>query len=144
MDKKKSSDENTCVNRRFRCQKHKKNILSLRTRGLNRSTISDETIADIYMFIREVIMLSLDDLFEEKKIGGDGKRVQIDEMKYGHWKYHRVDGVLIFRCIEESSREIRLEIKDNKRDQESMLEIIKKHFDADSIIISDSAKFSII
>lgn len=33
----------------------------------------------------------------------EGVELQIDEMKYGHWKYHRgryVDGVWIFEGIE--------------------------------------------
>lgn len=50
-----------------------------------RGDMSDETIFDLYSYLREVIMLGLDEIFEsEGQLGGDGVEVQIDEMKYGH------------------------------------------------------------
>lgn len=50
-----------------------------------RGGISSETIADMYSYLREVIMLGLDAIFEDEgQLGGDGIEVQIDEMKYGH------------------------------------------------------------
>ena len=56
---------------------------------VNRRTLSTETICDLYSFCREVIMLGLDGLFEEDgQLGGEGVEVQIDEMKYGHWKHN--------------------------------------------------------
>lgn len=110
-----------------------------------RPALSTETIADIFIFCREVIMDSLDKLFDGRKIGGSGKLVQIDEIKYGHWKHHRsrfVDGVWIFGCIECESKEIRLEIiPDNKRTEENMIQLLKKHVDLDSVVVSDKANF---
>lgn len=46
-----------------------------------RGDMFDETISDLYSYLREVIMLGLDEVFEAE--GQLGVEVQIDEMKYG-------------------------------------------------------------
>ena len=102
------------------------------TFNFTRKDVSDETIADLYSMCCEVTMLGLDKMFEsEGKLGGIGKSIQIDEMKYGHWKYYRgrfVDGIWLFGCIDEETKQLRLEIiPDNKRNEENMLQLIEKH-----------------
>ena len=59
--------------------------------------LSSNTSVDWYNFYREVC----DDVTmrTSNKIGGPGKRVQIDESKFGKRKYHRghrVDGQWVF------------------------------------------------
>ena len=65
------------------------------------------------------------------RIGGPGKIVEIDEMKFGRRKYERgrvVDGRWIFGALDMETKELRLEIcPDNKRDRDTLIHIIKKH-----------------
>ena len=54
-----------------------------------RSTISSETISDIYSYCRKVVMVGLDIIFQaEGRLGEPGIQVQIDEMKDGKWEHH--------------------------------------------------------
>lgn len=114
-------------------------------RLLDKPVISNETISDIFSFSREVCMLKLDQLFLDRgKIGGPGKIVEIDEMKFGRRKYERgrvVEGKWIFGVIQVDSKELRLEIcPNNKRDTETLLELIQKHILPGTTIFSDSWK----
>ncbi|XP_018399788.1 PREDICTED: uncharacterized protein LOC108777409 [Cyphomyrmex costatus] len=96
-------------------------------------TVSTETIADRFSFCREICMISLDNEFEfEGKNGGQGKVVEIDECKIGRRKYQRgrvVEGSWILGFIERGSPEnYRLEIcPENKRDKDTLLQLIQKH-----------------
>ena len=57
------------------------------------------------MFCREVCEVAIAE--KSQKLGGIGKRVQIDESKIGKRKYHRghlVEGQWVFGGIEEDSR----------------------------------------
>lgn len=110
------------------------------------SKLSSETIADIFMFCREVIVIRLEHIFaDEGKLGGGGKEVQIDEMKFGRWKYHRgsfVDGKWIFGAIEVESNRLRVAIiPDNKRDSATMMHLLESFVEKDSVIVSDKATF---
>ncbi len=49
--------------------------------------ISSSTIVDWYNFCREVCEVNI--IKNNMKIGGENKRVQIDESKIGKRKYHR-------------------------------------------------------
>lgn len=113
---------------------------------LTKSTVSSETIADIYFYCREVIMCCLDEEFAtEKMLGANGEQVQIDETKYGRRKYHRgkrVDGTWIFGAVEVGSDEIRLAIiPNNKRDAPTMLRLIEKFISKNAVVVSDKASF---
>ena len=51
-----------------------------------------------------------------------------------------VDGIWLFGCIDEETKQLRLEIiPDNKRSEENMRELIEKHIEPGTTIISDKA-----
>ncbi|CAL1672388.1 unnamed protein product [Lasius platythorax] len=90
-------------------------------------------------------MLKLDQLFLDRgKIGGSGKIIEIDEMKFGRRKYEQgrvIEGKLIFGAIQVDSKELRLEVcPNNKRDSKTLLILIQKHTLPDTTIFSDSWK----
>ena len=91
-------------------------------------------------FCREVCEIAM---FENSaKIGGEGKVVQIDESKFGKRKYHRghhVEGQWVFGGIEEDSRRSFL-IAVEKRDEETLLPLIKKWIEPGTVIVSDCWK----
>ena len=71
-------------------------------------------------FCREVCKITL--LENSKRLGGEGKIVQIDESKFWKRKYHRghhVEGQWVFSSIEQDSR---------KCFQWQLREEMKKHF----------------
>ena len=78
---------------------------------------------------------------EGAKIGGEGKIVEVDESKIGKRKSHKgrkVDGVWVFGMVERDSGDLRLEVcPDNKRDQNTLLELVKKHVSPGTTIMSD-------
>ena len=66
-------------------------------------------------FFREVCEITMFD--NSKKIGGEGKIVQIDEGKFGKRKYHRgnhVEGQWVFGGIEQDSRKCFMVAVDRK------------------------------
>ncbi|RLU22757.1 hypothetical protein DMN91_005035 [Ooceraea biroi] len=105
-------------------------------------SISDETIADMYTFSKEVCMLAFDSLLENRgPLGGPNKIVEIDEMKFGKRKYQKdrlVEGTWIFGAIQVDTGELRLEIcPENRRTSEALFPLIKKHILPGTIIHSD-------
>lgn len=105
---------------------HKSSIIA------NKET-SRETVADRLSYCREVCMLALDAEFEEQGlIGGPNEIVEIDKYKIGRRKYHRgrvVEGCWILEMIHRGhSTNYRLEIcPENKRDKDTVLNLIRKH-----------------
>ena len=78
----------------------------------------------------------------EEQIGGPDKTVQIDESKFGKRKYHRghrVEGQWVFSGIEEGSRRSFMVAVD-KRDEATLLPLIKKHIAKETTIVSDCWK----
>lgn len=109
------------------------------------TTVSTETISDIFSFIREVIKICMQKEWEQSgKLGQHSTRVQIDETKIGKQKYRRgrmVDGSWVFGAVDEDGQ-LRLEvIEDNKRSSDRMLEYINKHVSKEAVIASDCARF---
>lgn len=109
------------------------------------STVSNETISDIFSYCREVIKICLEKEWAEfGLLGKDGTKVQIDETKIGKRKYHRgrfVDGSWVFGAVDEDGS-LRLEvIEDNLRDGPSMIAYINKHISKKTKVVSDCAKF---
>jgi hypothetical protein len=102
----------------------------------NLTTVSDETICDLFSYCREVIMKCLDVVFEEEGLlGKNNDEVQIDETKIGKRKYHRgrmVDGSWIFGAVETKSNRLRLAIiPENKRTSKNMLDLLSQFVDKD-------------
>ena len=110
-----------------------------------REIISESTIMDFWSYCREVCMVRVDAYFEELgQIGGPGKIVEIDQMKFGRRKYERgrvIEGTWIFGALDIESNELRLEICPlNKRDKATLIPIVKKHIAFGSKIFSDCWK----
>ena len=99
--------------------------------------LAESTGVDWDNFCREVCEITL--LENSEKLGGNGKVVQIDESKFGKKKYHRghhVEGQWVFGGIEEDSRKCFL-VAVEKRDEQTLLPIIKKWIEPGTIIVSD-------
>ena len=102
--------------------------------------LAESTGVDWDNFCREVCEITL--LENSEKLGGNGKVVQIDESKFGKRKYHRghhVEGQWVFGGIEEDSRKCFL-VAVEKRDEQTLLPIIKKWIEPGTIIVSDCWK----
>ena len=76
-------------------------------------------------------------------IGGAGRVIEVDEMKMGR-KYQQgriVEGSWIIGFIDVESNEIRLDIcPQNKRDQETLLQLVQKHVAPNSTVFTDAWK----
>ena len=104
--------------------------------------VSGNTVVDWDSFCRE--RWEVNYLECEKKIGGPGKRVQIDERKFGKRKYHRghmVEGQWVFGGIEDGSRKSFMFAVDD-RSEATPLPIIEKIMEKSTTIISDCWKAS--
>ncbi|XP_038047285.1 uncharacterized protein LOC119721326 [Patiria miniata] len=103
--------------------------------------LGKHTAVDWDMFCREtceVVMMQAD----KKKVGGEGKRVQIDESKIGKRKYyrgHQVEGQWVFGGIEEDSRECFI-VTVEHRDEATLLPLIQEWIAPGTTIISDCWK----
>lgn len=102
--------------------------------------VSGNTVVDWDSFCREICEVNY--LECEQKIGGLGKRVQIDESKFGKRKYHRghrVEGQWVFGGIEEGSRKSFMFAVDD-RSEATLLPIIETFIEKGTTIISDCWK----
>ena len=116
------------------------------TQGLKQTQIrkeigcSRQSSVDWGMFCGETCEVLV--YMESEAIGGRGKRVQIDESKFGKPKYHRVhkvEGQWVFGGIEEDSRKCFM-VAVEKRDRETLLPLIEKWILPGTTIVSDSWK----
>lgn len=102
--------------------------------------ISSNTAVDWDMFCHETCEVTLEN--QSEKLGGEGKVVQIDEGKFGKRKYHRghrVEGQWVFGGIEDGTRKCVMVAVD-KRDENTLLPVIKKWIKPGTLIISDCWK----
>jgi len=107
-------------------------------------SISKHTMVDWANFCREVTFDHM--ILKKTKIGGDFVEVEIDESKFGKRKYHRghhVEGQWVFRGIERSTNRCFL-VPVEKRDKETLLQIIKDWILPNTTIISDCWKVCIL
>ena len=83
----------------------------------------------------------LESELQNRKLGGPGMTVEVDETKVGRRKNHKgrvVDGCWVFGMIERESGELRIEVcQDNRRDAATLTALIHKHVNAGSTIMSD-------
>ena len=105
--------------------------------------ISDEPIADMFSFCREVLIIDLAHQHTTRgKIGGNGCVVQVDEMKLGKRKHNVgrvVDGNWIFGAIDDQTNELRIEVcTENYRSSEVLHALILKHVEVGTEIRSNS------
>jgi len=113
----------------------------LRFQGqLSDQTLSNETIADWLSYCREVC---LETVAKEgpKLIGGAGLTVEVDESKFGKRKYNKgrlVEGQWVVGGVCRETGDIFLAVcPENKRDADTLLDIINRHVSKDSTIITD-------
>lgn len=105
--------------------------------------LSPESISDRFSYCRELCMIALDESFSnEGKIGGPGVVIEIDECKIGKRKYERgrvvEESWILGMIVRGEPDKYRLEIcPDNKRDQSTLLNLIKKHVEIGSEIHTD-------
>ena len=104
--------------------------------------ISDEPIADMFSFCREVLIIDLAHQHTTRgKIGGNGCVVQVDEMKFGKRKHNVgriVDGSWIFGAIDDETNELRIEVcTENQRSSEVLHSLILKQVEVGTEIRSD-------
>ena len=100
----------------------------------------DKTIVDWKNFCRDVCVEIL--ISDNKKIGGRGHVVEIDESKFGKRKYNRgrrVDGSWVLGGIDRQTRDTFFEIVED-RSAETLLPILIKNIHPESIVISDCWK----
>ncbi|XP_049316680.1 uncharacterized protein LOC125779385 [Bactrocera dorsalis] len=96
------------------------------------SILSSATICDWYNYCREAVVLyQVENQEAVGKIGGPGKKVQIDESKFGKRKFNKgrsVEGHWVLGMIADENDDLRLEVcPDNVRSAEVLIPLIKKH-----------------
>jgi hypothetical protein len=105
---------------------------------------SSTTIADYYSYCREVCVSVCEKLATNKKIGGPGLTVEIDESKFGKRKFQKgrlIEGQWVFGGICRETKEIFLvPCPDNKRDKATLIPLITNHIADGSTVISDCWK----
>ena len=104
------------------------------------SQLSKATVADWLSFCREVC---LETIAREtpKLIGGLGLTVEVDESKFGKRKYNKgrlVKGQWVIGGICRETGDIFLAVcPENKRDASTLIDIIERHVNKDSTVITD-------
>ena len=101
---------------------------------------SPNTIVDWYKFCREVCIDIL--MKDNRKIGGPGHVVEIDESKFGKRKYHkgrRVEGCWVLGGIDRETKETFFQVVPD-RSAETLLPILIDNIHPESIVISDCWK----
>lgn len=105
-----------------------------------RILLTDTSIVDWKNFCREVCIDIL--VQDNKKIGGRGKIVEVDESKFGRRKYNRgrrVEGCWVLGGIDRDSRETFFEIIED-RSKETLVPILIKYIHPETTVITDCWK----
>ena len=97
--------------------------------------LSKQTIIEWTAFFREVYLHNIFNTIQQ--IDGEGIEVEIDDSKFGKWKYdrgHRVDRQWDFGGREKYDKTKIFMVPVNKRDAKTLLQIIEKWIAKGSII----------
>ncbi|XP_068240034.1 uncharacterized protein [Palaemon carinicauda] len=122
------------------CKKCKKGDVPLMRDGCNNEQLGSHTLVDWYNFCREVCEQVL--ILDNKKIGGPGHIVEVDESKFGKRKYnigHKVEGTWVFGGIDRETRETFFRVVE-KRNAETLISALKEQVLPGTTIISDCWK----
>jgi len=107
---------------------------------LTDTTLSQGTIADWLSYFCEVCLETVS-RETPKLIGGAGLTVEVDESKFGKHKYNKgrlVEGQWVVGGICRETKDIFLAVcRENKRDAPTLIDIIERHVDKQSTIITD-------
>ncbi|XP_068229347.1 uncharacterized protein [Palaemon carinicauda] len=104
---------------------------------LKNEQLGSHTLVDWYNFCREVCEQVL--ILDNKKIGGPGHIVEVDESKFGKRKYnigHKVEGTWVFGGIDRETRKTFFRVVE-KRNAETLISALKDHVLPGTTIISD-------
>ena len=117
-------------------------LSNLKSAQLQRDTgWSSATVANWIQNFQQLIELDLRSMPEnERKIGGPGIIVQIDEAKFGKRKFnrgHRVEGVWVVGGVEITDERKLFAVSVDNRRAETLLEIIGQHVHPGSHIFTD-------
>ena len=99
---------------------------------------SSKTISSFYAYFRQLIVQSLQE--EDQIIGGPDIIVEVDETKLGKRKYnrgHRVEGVWVVVGIERTMAGKVFVVPVERRDAETLTEIVSRHVAQGSIVNTD-------
>ena len=108
---------------------------------LHELKLSNKTVTEWTNFFRESCISAVID--NSTPIGGNGIEVEIDESKFGKWKYHKghkVEGQWVFGCREKYNKKQFFMIPVCNRKEATLIPIIKKWIKPGSIIHSDCGK----
>lgn len=111
------------------------------TSAMGLSGHSANTVVGFYRHFRQLVSSALD--VEDTIIGGQGVIVEIDETKLGKRKYnrgHQVEGVWVLVGIERSVRRKMFCVPIEKRDAETLRNLVYRHVHPESIIYTDMWK----
>lgn len=106
----------------------------------NETGCSSSTVVDWSSYCREVCVQWC--VKNSEKLGGFGMIVEIDEAKFGKRKYHRgrvIEGKWVFGGFERETKKIFL-VPVEKRDTDTLIEVIKQWINPGTIIVSDCWK----
>ena len=96
------------------------------------------TVTSFMYFYHQLVIDSLDT--DDITIGGDGIIVKIDESKFGKRKYHqghRVEGAWVLGGVERTSERKIFLATVERRDAETLLDVIRTHVLPGSIVYTD-------
>lgn len=102
---------------------------------------SSHTIKRVLNLINDVMIKNLNKT--EIKIGGPGIQVQLDESKFGKRKYNRgrrIEGVWVFGGVEKTPQRKFFAVCVDRRDSETLNELILRYVLPGSIVITDGWK----
>ena len=109
--------------------------------SMGNTKLSAMTISDWFNYCREVCMISIEDKYRRRKIGGPGHIVEIDECKIGTRKYRRgriMEGNWILGIIDRNTKDVRMTIcPENQNDGTTVYNLISEHVEATSTINTD-------
>lgn len=99
---------------------------------------SSITISNYTRFFREHVARCLDP--DDTLIGGNGVKVFVDESKFGRRKYnrgHSVNGVWVIGGVDDSIDRKMFAVIIDRRDRESIIDVLSRHVLPGSILITD-------
>lgn len=108
------------------------------------NNVSSATVASYISIYREAMHYGLFDKQLRTKLGGEDATIEIDETLIGHRKFNRgreVHGKWLLGMIERKTGNVRFAMcPDNKRDKETLLQLIEENVEKKTTIITDMWK----
>ena len=109
---------------------------------LKQVTTSCETVCDYKMYCREICVNIIIDESDDQ-IGGIGFTVEIDQSKFGKWKYNRsrvIEGQWVLGGICRETKQVFMTTVPSRDKKKTLIPILKKKIKPGTTIISDCWK----